>query len=368
MMISKFWKALDELTDGGSSHRGWHHRLGEEWKAVAPFLPATGKMAASLPCPNPGGEGCPRQVVLDRDGTASAVCGDSPKACKALDVSIDAIRVHALDARRFATALVAAFELSPPTRQPAPSLIMRLGTRERAAGLGVPVFLCVPGSTPRATPQDLDEILETPAPVMLLCPTTASLPDTVAEPLRRHGVTLMPLDIALIARGPGKFALTPHGDVVMQGLLGQLDDMAAQSKGPQRAWDLPPGTTWEDMTIRFTAVAWINVSVGGVTRAFDPDAFGLRNTKTQETAFKEAWKFFLELGAQSGRHAVHCANSKDTQLLQKNKQTLSKALKKAFGLDGDPIPVVKGEYVTRFVLSADDLRQGRQGQTLTKLH
>jgi hypothetical protein len=120
MMISKFWKALDELTDGGSSHWGWQQRLGEEWKAVAPFLPATGKMAASLPCPNPGGEGCPRQVVLDRDGTASAVCGDSPKACKALDLPIDAIRIHALDARRFATALVAAFELSPPTRQPAP--------------------------------------------------------------------------------------------------------------------------------------------------------------------------------------------------------------------------------------------------------
>lgn len=367
MMISKFWKALDELSDGGSSHHGWDQRLGDEWKAVAPFLPTTGKLAASLACPNPGAAGCPRRVVQHSDGTASAVCGDSPKSCKTLDVSIDAIRIHALDMRKFAAALVAAFDLSPPARQIPPALIMRLGTRERAAGLGVPVYLCIPGSTPRAPPQDLDEILETPAPVVLLCPTTASLPDTVAEPLRRHGVTLMPLDIAVIARGAGKLALSPQGNAVMQDLLGQLEDMAAQAKGPQRAWDLPPGTTWEDMTIRFTAVAWINVSVGGVTRAFEPDAFGLRNTKTQETAFKEAWKFFLELGAQSGRHAVHCANSKDTQLLQKNKQTLSRALKKAFGLDGDPIPVVKGEYVTRFVLSADDLRQGRQGQTLTKL-
>ena len=366
MMISKFWKALDELTDGGSSHWVWQRRLGDEWKAVAPFLPATGKMAASLPCPNPGGEGCPRQVVLNGDGTASAICGDSPKACQSLEVTRDALSIHALDRRSFAEALVKAMELQPPIRNLAPSFIQRLGTRERAAGLGVPIFLCIPGATPKAAPRDLDEILETPNPVVLLCPTTAALPDTFAEPLRRHGVTLIPLDVAVISSGPGKFTLTPQGDAVMQDLLGQLGGMAAQAKGPQRAWDLPPGTTWEEMTIRFTAVAWINVSVGGVTRAFEPDAFGLRNTKTQKTAFKEAWKFFLELGAQNGRHAVHCANSKDTQLLQKNKQTLSKALKKAFGLEGDPIPVVKGEYVTRFVLSADDLRQGRQGHALTK--
>ena len=366
MMISKFWKALDELSDSGSSRHGWDLRLGDEWKAVAPFLPTTGKLAASLACPNPGAAGCPRRVVQHGDGTASAVCGDSPKSCKTLDVSIDAIRIHALDIRKFAAALVAAFDLSPLPQQKVPSLIVRLGTRERAAGLGVPVFLCIPGSTPSHGPKDLDEILETPTPSVLLCPSTGSLPDAMSEPLRRWGVTVLPLDISVIARGPGKFALTPQGNVIMQNLLEQLYDIATQAKGPQRVWNLPPGTRWEDMTIRFTAVAWINVSVGGVTRAFEPDAFGLRNTKTQETAFKEAWKFFLALGIQNGRHPLHCDSPKDTQLLQKNKQALSKALKKAFGLDGDPIQALKSEYVTRFVLSAEDLRQGRQGQSSTK--
>jgi hypothetical protein len=231
----------------------------------------------------------------------------------------------------------------------------------------VPVFLCIPGATPKAAPQDLDEILETPTPVVLLCPTVASLPDIVTEPLRRHGVTIMPLDANLLARGAGKLSLTPQGDAVIQDLLGQLGDMAAQAKGPQRAWDLPPGTTWEDMTIRFTAAAWINVTVRGVTRAFEPDAFGLRNTKTQETNVKEAWKFFLALAVGNGRHVARLADSQGTPLLQKNKQALSRALIAAFGLEGDPIKVVKGEYVTKFVLSADDLRQGRQGQSSTKL-
>lgn len=366
MMISKFWKALDELSDGGSSRWGWEKRLGAEWNAVAPFLPATGKMAVSLACPNPGGDSCPRRVVQHGDGTASAVCGDSPKACKTLEVTTEALRIHALDTRKLMEALVKALALELPTRSPAPSLVMRLGTRERAAGLGVPVFLCVPGSTPRPKLQDLDDILGTPIPVILLCPTAGSLPDIVAEPLRRHGVTVMPLDGAIVVRGVGKLSLTPQGGAVVQKLLGQLGNMVDQAKGPQRIWDLAPGTKWEDMTIRFTAVAWINVAVSGVTRPFEPDAFGLRNTKKQESAYKAAWKFFLALAAGNGRHEVHGATTKETQTLQKNKQALSKALMNAFGLEGDPIRVVKGEYVTRFVLSADDLRQGRQGQSSTK--
>jgi hypothetical protein len=366
MMISKFWKALDELSNGGSSHWGWQRRLGDEWKAVAPFLPATGRMAASLPCPNPGGDGCPRRVMHHGDGTASAVCGDSPKACEALDLTIDDLRVHALDIRKFATELVAALSLTPPPRPPGLTMITRLGTCERAAGLGVPAFLCIPGSTPLTSQQHLDEILSTPPPALLLCPTAQSLPERMAEPLRRHGVTLLPLEDAVSAIGQGKLGLTPQADATIRNLLDRLEETVRQAKGSQRVWNLPLGTKWEGMAIRFTATAWINVTVGGVTRAFEPDAFGLRNTKKQETTVKEAWKFFLALAVGNGRHGVRLADAKETQLLQKNKQALSKALINAFGLEGDPIKVEKGEYVTKFVLSADDLRQGRQGQTSTK--
>lgn len=364
MMISKFWKALDELTDGGSSHWGWQQRLGEEWKAVAPFLPATGKMAASLPCPAPGGEGCPRRVIVHGDGTASAVCGDRPKACQSLEVTRDALRIHALDRRRFAEALVKAMELQPPIRNPAPSFIQRLGTRERAAGLGVPVFLCIPGATPKAAPQDLDEILETPTPVVLLCPTVASLPDTVTEPLRRHGVTIMPLDANLLARGAGKLSLTPQGDAIIQELLGRLRDIVVQSKGRQRIWDLPSGTTWEKVTIRFLAEAAIAVTFNGQTRRFEAEDLGMRNKKNGKPT--SAWIHLHALAGNNGRLPLRHANIAATSKYQRQIQTLSEALENAFGIQGKPIVAVGNEYITKFVLSADDLRQGRQVQTLTK--
>lgn len=364
MMISKFWKALDELRDSGSSRHGWDQRLGDEWKAVAPFLPTTGKLAASLACPNPGAAGCPRRVFQHSDGTASAVCGDSPKSCKTLDVSIDAIRIHTLDMRTFAAALVAAFDLSPPARQIAPALIMRLGTRERAAGLGVPVFLCIPGSTPLHTTQDLDEILETPTPSVLLCPSTRSLPDAMSEPLRRQGVTILPLDISVIARGPGKFSLTPQGKVIMQNLLEQLDDIAAQKKGPQRAWDLPPGTKWENLTIRFTAEAVIAVTFADQTRRFEPEDIGMRNKKNGKPT--AAWTHLLALAINNGRLPLHHSNIKETPKYQRQMQTLAHTLQAAFGIETKPIISDGAEYITQFVLSAEDLRQGRQGQSSTK--
>ena len=49
MMISKFWKALDELSDGGSSRHGWDQRLGDEWKAMAPFF-AYNWQIGRIPC------------------------------------------------------------------------------------------------------------------------------------------------------------------------------------------------------------------------------------------------------------------------------------------------------------------------------
>lgn len=367
MKISTFWKSLDELTDAGASRWIWRERLGSDWTAVAPFLPGSGQLAKSIPCPSPGSDGCPRQVVLHPDGTIRAICGDRPKSCRDLTLTADAVRIHALDMRALAGALVAAFALTPPARSSGPAPFMRIGSRDIQAGLGVPVFLCIPGATPRLSQADLDTLLGIRTPVLLLCPTTASLPDEIQEVLKRHGVSILGLDDALVASAPGKLRPTPHGTAQVQDLLDRLTAVAEADSGPKRIWALPNGAKWEDLTIRFTATAWITVTYGGVTRPFEPDSFGLRNTKKQETAYKEAWMFFLALAVLNGRHPVHAATAQATSKQQKHKQALSRALRDAFGIDGEPIAVEKNDYVARFVVSADGLRQGRQGQVATKI-
>lgn len=46
---------------------------------------------------------------------------------------------------------------------------------------------------------------------------------------------------------------------------------------------------------------------------------------------------------------------------RKSKESLSKKLSDAFGIQSDPIKARKGEYVASYVTNADGLKQGRQG-------
>ena len=59
----------------------WQVRFGQDLALLKPHLKPTGERAAVFPCPNGGGEGCPRQVH-ERDGGFVAVCGNVPAECE----------------------------------------------------------------------------------------------------------------------------------------------------------------------------------------------------------------------------------------------------------------------------------------------
>lgn len=51
---------------------------------------------------------------------------------------------------------------------------------------------------------------------------------------------------------------------------------------------------------------------------------------------------------------------------RKSKESLSKKLSAAFGIESDPIKASKGEYVASYITNADGLTQGKQGASKTK--
>ena len=99
----------------------------------------------------------------------------------------------------------------------------------------------------------------------------------------------------------------------------------------------------------------------GETRRFEPDDLGLKNAKNGKP--KAGWTYLRAFAQHGGRLPVHHANAKETPRHQKQKQQLSKALRNAFGISEEPIPTEGSEYVPRFVVNADDLQQGKQGQS-----
>lgn len=358
MRISRFWKALDEFADAAASRWEWQATLGLEFATVEHLLGKAGRVR-ELPCPSPGGASCPRHVVRHADGSIRAVCGDRPKACADLDLDADDIAILRVDRADLAKCIARALALSPDQQgHGTTGAVTRIGTHDVYAGRGFPVFLALPGPSADADPRPFAEVLDTPGPRLLLTPTVASLPDALIAALERAGVVRMALADIVIAEN-GTLTLTrPVAEI-----FAALRDAVRRDAGTSAqglAWPLPPDARWEDITMRFIADEVLNVTFRGETRRFEPDQLGMKNAKNGKP--KAVWTYLKAFALSGGRLAVHRGNPTETSKHQKQKQALSKVLRDSFGIADEPIPTDDGDYVTRFVVSADDLEQGRQGQ------
>ncbi|MEQ9173143.1 MAG: hypothetical protein RIL09_00440 [Alphaproteobacteria bacterium] len=238
--------------------------------------------------------------------------------------------------------------------------MFRIGSHDVFAGRGFPVFLTVPGPAPTDDATPFDDVIGLPGPKVVLTPTNASLPASVIGNLQRADVTLFALGDLLVVNDQGSLEPAQPPDTLFSELRARVE--ASSSTSPSNlAWQLPPDARWEELGIRFIADEVINVSFRGETRRFEPDSLGMKNGKSGKAT--KQWLYLKLLGSRSGRLPVQPANGEDTNKLQKQKQALSKALRQAFGIPDEPIPTEGGDYVTRFVINADDLQQGKQGQS-----
>lgn len=358
MKTTKFWKTLDELTDAATDRHEWRAQLGDEWDRLSSLLTSTGSLAMSIACPSPGGDGCPRRIVRHDDGSIRAICGDRPKACRDLDLAKDDIVVLRLDRAKLASEVARAFRLANVPKRLEPSDVAQVGTHDVLAGRGFPVFLCVPGPQPSENIQPFQRVMALPGPKLLLVPTAGSIADTVAASLDRADVTTLALEDCLTLSDCGFEPVQPI-DILFAALCSEIDAQS-DSGNAHLAWALPADARWPELTFRFIADQVLNVSFRGETRRFEPDALGMKNAKNGRP--KAVWTYLKAFALKGGRLAVHCGDPKKTSKYQKQKQALSSSLRSAFGIAEDPIPTEGKEYVTRFVVSADDLRQGRQGQ------
>ena len=145
----RLWRALEALPGLAAERLEWRRLVGDEWPIVEPLFRQTGALVDRVWCPNPGGLDCPRRVVHHGDDRIVAVCGDQPRNCDTLSLSLDDIAVLELDVRRLAAALAQPSGLSGAPRWMREPDIVQLGTHKVAAGLGVPILLLwarTPGS------------------------------------------------------------------------------------------------------------------------------------------------------------------------------------------------------------------------------
>lgn len=360
MTLSQFWTSLDRLPDASCARYDWRFNLGETYAAAEPLLKPTGKRAQAVTCPQLSGDQCPRRVTKTAAGTFRAFCENNPQQCDPLDLTQDEVNVLAPDKAVLTTRIGKALSLSGVKPPDPKANVWHVGDRVAENGGRVPVYFAIVGAEDADKTSIFAPVVAGKKSSLLIVPTASTLSAEQSDYLAKSSISVRPAgDLIAVAKDGGFSATLLAGRIIEE-----METRAAAliASAPLRAWQLPQGTEWPKVTIDFISAEVINVSCGGPGRRIEPDQLGLKNKKNGKP--KEAW-FLLKQFALSGGILPHHEASEPTKM-EKRKQELSRALRDSFGIDSDPIKVVKGEYRALFVATATGLSQGHQGQVSRK--
>jgi hypothetical protein len=345
--LKRFWRALEILPRPAAERLEWRRLLGDEWSIAEPLLRQTGALVERVWCPSPSGMDCPRHVIRHDDGRIVAVCGDEPRNCDTISLTLEDIVVLELDVRKLAQALAGPLGLkAAPSWVRGPD-ILELGTHQVAAGQGVPVVLlwaCTPDQAAQAI-AFLVHAMD--APFAVATPTDRFVGAEARARIRSAGGLHV-----LLCDAVGADA---HGTLVGQHAYQEVFAPVRQSgtPGPQRAWVLPPDARWEELAIDFVELEVVNVRFRGETRRLEPEHLGMKNRKNGRPTLQ--WTLLQRLALAGGE--LDWRDRGANISIKKQKQALSDRLKAAFGIEGSPIKwdEARSAYLARVVLRASGL-------------
>lgn len=344
--LRRFWKALDEVPGAATDRLEWTDILGAEWRDIEPYLKSTGRRARAVMCPYPGGDGCPRRVVTGADGAIRAVCGSRPQVCDPLDLTGPDVTILALDRAKLLRDLSRTLDAEPADRPSGAGRVMLVGRHALAAGLASPILLALPGPADPLAEDELRTAGLDPAGSVVLVPRPSSLPAPLQARLVTAGHQVIPLSEAVGLGATGFEALQPPAIL----LAPIREALAARTRtaGRQPVWDLPPDATWGELTFTLVADEVLNVSFRSQTRRLEPDHLGMKDGRSGKPT--EAWVFLQALARVGGSLGPMRANLVEKH--KKEKQALTKRLREAFRLPGDPIRWNRRtrSYQTAFVM------------------
>ncbi len=359
MRLTNFWETLDQLADTSLPEVDWRGGHQKEWPFIKPLLKAAGKTASSISCPSPSGPNCPRRVVELDDGRLVAECQDTPAVCKRLDLTAQCVAISKLDRGKFAAMVCKALDLAVSTKNAGTDGVFHVGDRQVAAGRGVPVFaLFQGGSQPEKSVVALEALEKFASPRLLLVPTSQTLSSDQKTYLGRTGTTHMAFDDAIFCDDVHVAQASPAITQILDRLVTEVSQ-TLQATPAGLVWQMPADARWGDVKIAFISDEVINVTFRGETRRFEPSHLGMTNAKNGKPT--DQWTMLKAIAMGRGSIPFPAAAK-----IQKQKQSLSKKLTSAFGIQDDPIVAKAQAYQAGYVTNADGLTQGKQGASKTK--
>jgi hypothetical protein len=213
-------------------------------------------------CPSPGGDGCPRRVVNHGDGRIVAVCGDPKDQCESLELTLEDIVVHELDVGGLAGALCRLLSCEPDLR-PLPFVggTWFIGWYEPLAGKRFPISLTLPTTGEEAHSAAVRLVGHLGQRFILFVPAREPIEPETIEYLRGNRACLLFLEDVLTVGATRTWELQRSAEDILSDFRGSvLDD--PRLGVPTHAFPTPPGTRWQDVTIRFLTQHQVHVRVG----------------------------------------------------------------------------------------------------------
>lgn len=202
--LEQFWRALESVPGLALITVDWKEELGLDFDAAQRFLRPTDQQASAYPCPSPGGDGCPRRIVLHGPEEIIAVCGDSPRNCDTVELRPADIVIYEVNLRLLCVEITAALDLKG-TQQPVPVVdqVWSLGAYVPRVGEQVLVYFALPTPWKEFRQIVMELLAGVEARFLLLTPT--SHPDTgTLDLIQRSKSTYLALSEVLAQADDGR--------------------------------------------------------------------------------------------------------------------------------------------------------------------
>ncbi len=347
--LNRFWSGLEAVPGLAGVSAEWEDVWGGEAAIGRLFLRSTGRLATCYPCSSPGGDGCPRGVVIHGEDDIVAVCRATPRGCNDIPLTRDQIVIRELDRKALGLATTSALTFTTAfesAKGPAPSTA-RIGWHHLPGGKRAAVYLTIQHE-PQAFAAALSQMLAAvDLPFILASPTARFCRPDSAELLRRAGILLLPLDDCLAWDETGRLVATDRAKALLADFeAAGTVPMAASRRKPRRARVAqicpPPGTRWNELQLVMEDHFL---------------AYAIREEKPRRLGFAEAgfedrrrgdiadqkWELLLEFARGGGVLREDVLGDDLRRNLRQHISVLGRRLHGLFRIAGDPITKKRDE-------------------------
>lgn len=249
--LKRLWHALEATPVLTGVTAAWREAAGEDFDTLAKFLRPMPELATTYPCPEPGGDGCPRGVIVHGPDDIVAVCRQAPRSCDAIALTRADIIAYELDLPKFAHRLREAFgftDTNSPTPVDGLARTLHLGDFRPAPGSDFPVYVTV-----QYDPEILTEIVERLCArdarrYVLLTPTSNMIAPACRDRLSARRCVSLGLSECVEIDPEGNFVVDGHASRAFTGLqdearTGAITGFAESYPKDQRIFQ-KQGATW----------------------------------------------------------------------------------------------------------------------------